>query len=111
MTPEPSARSSLTSRVRATVPMLFGAVAILMGIAVYSTASISAYPRVPDGVSPTSATASASAFAEAVGIGALGNTRVTASSDSMAATWFTLNGLSASEAAGLPIYYWNVNDE
>ena len=111
MTPEPSARSSLTSRVRATVPMLFGAVAILMGIAVYSTASISAYPRVPDGVSPTSATASASAFAEAVGIGALGNTRVTASSDSMAATWFTLNGLSASEAAGLPIYYWTVNDE
>ena len=111
MTPEPSARSSLTSRVRATVPMLFGAVAILMGIAVYSTASISAYPRVPDGVSPTSATASASAFAEAVGIGALGNTRVTVSSDSMAATWFTLNGLSASEAAGLPIYYWTVNDE
>ena len=111
MTPEPSARSSLTSRVRATVPMLFGAVVILMGVAVYSTASVSAYPRVPDGVNPTSATASASAFAEAVGIGALGSTRVTVSSDSVAATWFTLNSLSASEAAGLPIYYWTVNDE
>ena len=111
MTPEPSARSSLTSRVRATVPMLFGAVVILMGVAVYSTASVSAYPRVPDGVNPTSATTSASAFAEAVGIGALGNTRVTVSSDSVAATWFTLNSLSVSEAAGLPIYYWTVNDE
>ena len=111
MTPKLSARSSLTSRVRAMVPMLFGAVVILMGVTVYSTASISAYPRVPDGVNPTSATASASAFAEAVGIGALGNTRVTVSSDSMAATWFTLNSLSASEAAGLPIYYWTVNDE
>lgn len=111
MTPKLSARSSLTSRVRAMVPMLFGAVVILMGVTVYSTASISAYPRVPDGVNPTSATASASAFAEAVGIGALGSTRVTVSSDSVAATWFTLNSLSASEAAGLPIYYWTVNDE
>ena len=111
MTPKLSARSSLTSRVRAMVPMLFGAVVILMGVTVYSTASISAYPRVPDGVNPTSATASASAFAEAVGIGALGNTRVTVSSDSMAATWFARNSLSVSEAAGLPIYYWTVNDE
>ena len=111
MTPKLSARSSLTRWVRAMVPMLVGAVVILMGVTVYSTASISAYPRVPDGVNPTSATASASAFAEAVGIGALGSTRVTVSSDSVAATWFTLNSLSASEAAGLPIYYWTVNDE